>query len=144
MRNKSNRNYRFGVSMVSIVKMTTSIKFFHFFQKCHKIIGIYPCQSIPKQHSINPIQIIFLICAFLHILVIVAYLVFEAKSIFDYGFAFFSLIAVVDIVFVYLILIWQLQNTLQFIRNCEDFIVNKSTYYSEHFFILKKKEKKMK
>lgn len=55
---------------------------------------------------------------------------FQAKSMFEYGLAFCILIAMINGIAIYSIFIWQSENTLKFIHNCEEF-VETSKYYSE-------------
>lgn len=53
-----------------------------------------------------------------------AFLVFDAKSMFNYGFVFFALVTITNSIVVYSIVVWKSQNTLKFIKNCEGFIKN--------------------
>lgn len=64
----------------------------------------------------------------------IAYLIFEVSSMFDYGFAFFMLTGSSNIIAIYLIFIWKLKSTLEFIEHCEEFI-ERSKYYAEHGFL---------
>lgn len=109
--------------------MAGSIKLFQFIQKCHQTIGICPTQPDHKQCSTYPTQAIFLICSTLWMLIMAAFLVFKAKSMFDYGFGFFVLIATINCIVVYLIFIWQSVNTVKFIANCEAFIEQSKCHY---------------
>lgn len=102
--------------------MASSIKFLQFFRKFHQTIGIYPLQPDQKQRPPFSTKSISLICSGQFILTMAAFLVFEAKSMFDCGFALFILIASANGIVIYLILIWRLGNTLKLIENCEGFI----------------------
>lgn len=51
-----------------------------------------------------------------------AFFVMEADSMFEYGLAFFVLIAIISSIVVYVIFIWQSENTVKFIEHCEEFI----------------------
>lgn len=124
---------RSDINSVLIVKMVGSkIKFFHFFQKCHRILGIDPCQFNQKkrQRSTNSRKTIFLISYSQLIIGMMTYICFETKSLFDYGFVCFIVISIFASTAIYLIFIWQSQNTGKFIKNCEIFI-EKSEYRSE-------------
>lgn len=55
-------------------------------------------------------------------IVTVAFLMFEANSMFDYGYTFFVLVTIITAIGVYLIFIWQSENELGFIENCEEFV----------------------
>lgn len=109
--------------------MAGSTKLFQFVRKCHQIFGIYSQQPNQKQQSINWIQTLFLISLALFMFTTAGFLLFVATSMFDFGFIFFSLITVTNSTAIYLIFIWQLRNTLEFIENCEKFI-GKSEIYS--------------
>lgn len=102
--------------------MATSIKLFQFIQNIHQIIGIYPSVMNQKLCAINSRNATLIIFLTQFILTMVAFLVFEAKSVFDFGFGFFTLISTINIFVVYLLLIWQFENTVEFIDNCEAFI----------------------
>lgn len=103
--------------------MVGSIKLFQFIQKFHQTIGIYPSsQPNRKQHSINLTNTIFLICSVQNMFATAAFLVFEANSMFDYGFPIFSIIGIINGVVIYLTFIWQSKNTLKFIEFSERFI----------------------
>lgn len=103
--------------------MAGSLKFLQFFQKCHKIIGICPSQSNQEQRSTNDlIKFIFLFSIAQFMFTMAAFLVFEAKSIFDYGFAMWALLSTINSTVIYLIFSMQLKNTLNFIEKCEEFI----------------------
>lgn len=52
----------------------------------------------------------------------IAFLAFEATSMFDYGFGFFTLITMANATVIYILFIGQLENTFDFIENCEKFI----------------------
>lgn len=61
--------------------------------------------------------------------------VFESQSMFDYGFAFYVFIAMINVTIIYLTFIKQLQNTLDFIANCEEFI--RKSMYCPYFGVWK-------
>lgn len=85
-------------------------------------MGVYPPRPDQKQYITNATQKIFLICCAQTIFTTAAFVVFEAESMFDYGFSFYVLIAMINITTIYLIFIGQLGNTLKFIEQCERFI----------------------
>lgn len=101
--------------------MSGSIKLFQFFQRIHQAIGIHPSQSNPTNWG----RIVLLVC-FVQILFTAIFL-FDAKSMFDLGFAFFLLISLINAVVNYFIFICESENTLKFIQSCEAFI-EKSKY----------------
>lgn len=111
--------------------MTGSVKLFQFVQQCGQIVGIHPCQSNQKYLSTSLTRTIFLICWTQCVFTTVGFFVFEAKSMFAYGFSCSIAICVINAIVVYLIFIWQSGNTLKFIENCEGFI-DKSKYIPQH------------
>lgn len=98
--------------------MAGSVGFSQHFQKVHKFIGIFQKES----KSIDTKSIICGMCSVQFLLTTLAFIVFEANSMFDYGFGFFVLILIIEAVVIYLLFIWQSANTLHFIDNCEKFI----------------------
>lgn len=102
--------------------MAGPIKLFQFIQKCHQTIGISPFRPNQKQRLTNLIQTILLISLAQFMLTTAAFALFDAKSMFEYGFAFYSFVTMINCIAIYLILIWQSQNTLEFIKSGEAFI----------------------
>lgn len=102
--------------------MAGSIRFLQLVRKFHQLIGIYPPQLNQNQHSINSTQKIFVICCAQFVCSLIAFLVFEAKFMLDYGNAFYALISMANSISIYSIFIWQSENTLKFIENCNGFI----------------------
>lgn len=118
--------YYFEFSSFPIVIMTTSIKLFQFFQKFYEIIGIHSAQANFKLSKTT-----CLIFLQMFTVTTVAYLVFDAKSMLDYGFGFFSLIYSINFNVMYLIFIWEFENTTKFIARCEEFIAKSEYLHSE-------------
>lgn len=119
---KENANDRSVISFKLFVKMASSIKLFQFVQQCHQIIGVFPSQSNQNQRLIKSTKTKFLIFSAQLMVSTAGFLVFEAKSMFEYGFTFFILISIINSIVVYLIFIWQSKNTSKFVENCEGFI----------------------
>lgn len=131
-------NKNSAVSSVLVVNMAGSIKIFQLFRKCHQTIGIHPPQPNQKQPLINWIKWIFVILQSQFLFAMVAFLVFDAESMFDYGLAFFLLISIMNTIVVSLIFIWQTENTEKFIKNCEEFIAeSKCRFLLQHLLRLK-------
>lgn len=105
-------------------EMAGAVKLFQFVQKCHQAYGIYPVQPNQRKHST---KFIVLMSYAQFSVTTAAFVLFKAKSMFDFGFVFFLLISITNAIAVYLIFIWQSQNTFEFIGNCEGFI-EKSKY----------------
>lgn len=117
--------FSISISLMSISKMTGSHKLFQFFQKFHQTMGIYPLRSTEQKYPTKWGIMILLVC-FAQIL-FTTISMFQAHSIFEYGFAFFQIIGVTNVVVIHFIFICESENTLKFIENCEVFI-EKSTF----------------
>lgn len=102
--------------------MAGSIKIFRFIQKFHGIIGIYPPQPFEQQRSINTRNTMFLISCVKTMFTTVAFLIFEAQSMFDYGFAFLLSICVCHSTVIYALFIRRSENTFKCIATYEAFI----------------------
>lgn len=102
--------------------MAGPIKLFQFFQNCQQTIGIDQFEQDQKKRSINSTRMIFLISFAQLMLTMIAFLAFEAESIIDYGFTFWAITCLNNGCGNYSIFIWQSENTLKFIEDCEAFI----------------------
>lgn len=102
--------------------MASSIQLFQFFQNVHEIIGIFRCRTNQKGCAIDLRKRTFLISCGQFMFTTLTYFVFVAKSMFDYGFGIFVLISIANGIGVYVSFLWQRENTLKFIGNCEEFI----------------------
>lgn len=116
--------------------MTTGdkIKLFKFIQKTYRQIGIDPPKSDQNRSPLNSKNCFFLIFHAECFITTAAYLCFEANSMIEYGMAFYVCVSISLSTIFYLTLFWQMQNVLNFIKNCDRFI-EKSEY------ILKRKSK---
>lgn len=99
-----------------------TIKLFRFIQKTYKYIGIYP----PKPNDIrSPIILknwLVLLCEAQFFISSIAFLMFEANSMIEFGMASFMSATVLLCSVLYLVLFWEMKNILDFIGNCERFI----------------------
>lgn len=103
--------------------MATSQNLFQFIQKFYQTIGIYSCvEKSLKKCAINPRNMIILILLTLYTLTMVAFLLFDAETMFDYGFGFYAIIAIINFILNYLLFIWKFEKTVIFIENCTEFI----------------------
>lgn len=100
--------------------MAGAIKLFLFHQKFNQMAGIFLTKS--DQKSANAIRNIFVICPALNALAVAIFMVYEANSIFDYGYSFFMFISLTQCIILYLTFVWQSENILEFIQSCERFI----------------------
>lgn len=116
------------------------IHLFKFTQKAYQDIGIIPFQTNQKRSFVNSKNLFFLYLFAVSIASSAAYLLFEACSIIEYGMVFFTCTTVVLIFIEYLIILWQMENILSYIENCERFI-EKSGY--QDIIVALKKEFRM-
>lgn len=104
------------------------IKLFKFTQKLYRNIGILPPKSNPRISSpINLKNFLFLLCLTQFFTSTVAYLWFDVHSMTQYGVTFYSCTSIAFAITLYVILLWQMENILKYIQNCERFI-EKSEY----------------
>ena len=91
------------------------IKLFKFIREiCHEL------KNFLSKFNQNPNSILFFIVQFL--ISTALYLVFEANSMNDYGFPFFTCLTMVSEIIYYSSGLSQMENILNYIENCEDFI----------------------
>lgn len=93
----------------------SSIKQFQFNQSFCQHVGIKSAQF----NAINAIAVIFVAQA---TMASIAFLVYDAKSMVEYGAIFFYIITIVEAMDVYFIMLRKLEETRKFIENCEGFI----------------------
>lgn len=101
--------------------MADSIKLFQTFQKIHQAMGISPSKPNQKQSSINWRNVILYSATIGQAFPVATFLVFEAKSSFEYGFGSFLVFADIVITTYYLIFIWRSEKTFKFIADFEEF-----------------------
>lgn len=110
------------VSLLSIATMDSPLKLFQVVKTILRIIGIYSSEPNPKQCSVNARNTIFLICNAQITFTTFAFLLFEADSLFDYGFGFFASISLINCTVIYLLFMGRYENTMNFIETCEKFV----------------------
>lgn len=114
--------------------MAGSIKLFQFFQKFQQTMGICPSQPNQNEYFITARKMCVFFCNTQITLTMIAFLVFETVSMFEFGFTFFLTNGMINSIVVYIISAWQVENTLKFIESCEGFIA-KSKRNAEDFYI---------
>lgn len=108
--------------------MTGPIKLFQFFQKFNQWIGIDASQPNQKSNIATILnRSIFVLCSAQLMFSIAAFIVIEASSMFEFGLLVCMYLCAIVPIVIYLIFIWQYQNILEYIGNCENFI-RKSKY----------------
>lgn len=125
--------------------VSKSIELFQFNQKYCQTIGIHMAQTKKDRHTVNSIRLVFSVVLLLYSMASVAYVVYDAETISDYGACFFVLIAVAETVTMYLVTISKWKDILIFTENCERFIEKRKlkeqnkNEMSGHFFSVQKK-----
>lgn len=99
-----------------------TIKLFQFNQKLCHAMGI----KLPKPNEnwdiYEIIRWIYVTSQILFALALLAFLLYDAKAMGEYGIEFFSLVTLVFSLIVYFGKFCQLKDLLKFIENCERFI----------------------
>lgn len=99
-----------------------SLKLFQFIQKFYRFVGIFPSQPNEKCFSFNWRYSSFLFYFAQFIAATIAYLCIEAKFLFDFGLSIFIAIATIECFILFIIPIWEVENTAKYIQTCEEFI----------------------
>lgn len=103
--------------------MASPVKLFQFFQKVNETMGIYESKSKSRKCLFNSRSIFYLFVAAQFWSFNTLFLVFEAESMVDYGFGFYTFISVICCLVPYLLFIWQFENMLKFVENSEKFLL---------------------
>lgn len=98
------------------------IRLFKFIQKIYQEIGIQPPKAHENRSGINTNKWFFIVGLGQLFVTSVAYLILDANSMLEYGRAFFSSITVLTSIILHSIMTWQMENILNYIGNCEQFI----------------------
>lgn len=98
----------------------SSVRLFQLNQKYCQMIAIKLPQS--KQNRYNSINLIYAISATPYAVALAAFLLYDAKSMSEYGAAFVALLTEIESMLIYFTLLWKLEDTLRYIENCEAFI----------------------
>lgn len=114
--------HRSVVSLLAVVNMAGTIKLFQFIRKYHQAIGIFQTPANRQRSTV------FLICSVQYMVTTIIFLAVEAKSMFDYGFAFFISVSATNTTIIYILFMWQLENTVTFIQNCEGLIEKRNLH----------------
>ena len=103
--------------------MSGSIKLFSFIRKYCHVWGIYLDQANENgQLTLNSRNRLCVVSFVIHSLSSGAFFIYEANSLFEYGLSFFAASFGITFLFIYLAMLWQMENILEFIENCEQFI----------------------
>lgn len=103
-------------------KMAERLKLLQFIQSTYTGIGIYPPQSNQNRRSINWRKI-FMLFSLMQILILsLAFLIFEAKTVIEAGFPFFVVNTELCCTVYYLINMWEMPKILKVIENFEKFV----------------------
>lgn len=96
--------------------MASSLRLFQFFQTFY--------QSNQTCCQLNPKKCIYLICLVQFSIESVSFLLFEARSLFDYGMTIYLLISFGFSMGTFLLPEYQMKYTLEFIEYCKGFMEN--------------------
>lgn len=107
--------------MTVIMAGGVKIQLFKFIQNTYQAIGIYPPESNQNRNLNNWKKWFNLFCLAQFFITSASYVLFEAKTMIEYGMVFFTCATVVASTIIYLVLFSQLKNTSNYIGNCERF-----------------------
>lgn len=102
--------------------MISSIKLFQGVQQCYHTMGIIKSPRTKRIYSINVQFLFFLFSITLTIISITSFILFQAKTISDYGQSFYALTGDLLVLFDFSMAAWQMSMTLNLIESCEMFI----------------------
>lgn len=127
--NKYSASSRRGTSSISIVNMAESVRVFQFFQKAHRIFGIYPSQWNQKYLPNNFIKASFLTGLVHCALSVATYIALIANSMFEYGLASSLMLSTINGTFNLSSFIYESENTLELFGNIEELIAKRKYYF---------------
>lgn len=87
-------------------------------------MGIYSPVKFNEIYSINPRNLFFTLSLTLTFISTVAYFLFQANSILDYGNSFYGSTSDLYTLTDFLVAVWKMPTILKFIELCEKFIEN--------------------
>lgn len=113
-----------SISLVLCIKMAgrNSIKLFEFSRNYCEAVGIKLSHSTENRHKLNLVNLIFVISLVVNWTTTLAYTLWDAEHMSEYGMGMVILSCDSTVIFVYLIIIWQSEDILKFIEMCERFI----------------------
>lgn len=115
----TNRNQ----AMPSVMAGAKAIKLFQNVRKFYRTLGIYPPSPTSNQTiSLNRKNLFILSGSLITFTLPSAYLLFEAKSISEFGIPFCVSVIILSTIAINLIQIWRGGRIYQFIENCDGFI----------------------
>lgn len=121
--------------------MASSITLFQFIKRAYQSVGVYPFQPSQNHTTFNLKNWIYLICCMQFLISTFCFLLFEAKSMFDYGIAFYVSLYLFFAMVQYSIFIFQIESTYKFIESCARFIETRELIYIgpvifSHIFVI--------
>lgn len=110
------------ISLPLRAAMAGEIKLFQNVQKLYGTLGIHPPNQSYQANSLNRRNLFFLSSSSVTFASSIAYLLFEARTISDYGVPFCVSVIIFSGLAVNVIQIWRGENIYQFIANSDAFI----------------------
>ena len=97
------------------------IKLFQSLRKYFRILGTFSPES-DENHLFNPRNVFVLICYIQMLLSVLAFTLFKATKVVEFGLNWYGYVTEVLCVFNILLLIYRMADISKLIKNCEDFI----------------------
>lgn len=110
------------ISFYLIIKMARTIKIFRFLQKYSRAIGIDSIESNKFKFGKSLKKFCFFMSEIQFIASLIAFMCYEATSIFEYGTTFFAIASSIFAVVSHFTYSWQIKNFFKFTAKCERFI----------------------
>lgn len=101
---------------------TNSIKLFQFNQNFLQTVGIKFSKSNENRSKFEPMQLFLYGSLILLSMTSLAFLLYDAKSMVEYGIIFFTLLSAKFALVVYFMFIFKAEDNLKFTAICEKFI----------------------
>lgn len=102
--------------------MAKSVELFKFLQKSYQTIGFYPSQTGQIGCSFNLKNLFILLSILQLFLSSLAFFLFEAHSLFDYGTSFYTSITNLFSLIILAIILWKMTDILMLIEKFEEYI----------------------
>lgn len=119
----SNTTFQMLIAIIRLwsAAMATSFQLFQSVKANFQFLGIFKSQP-SGIFALNWRIILALFWYIQHLITVLAFFIFEAKTVLDYGVSFYGFISMVYCVYYFLILIWQRPRIFQLIENFHQFI----------------------
>lgn len=123
-KNKKVKLISIDYSLSQCIRMVAgdAIKIFQFNQNYCQTVGIALPESKRSHYTRNAVNLVLILSLVQFTIALAEYLLYDAKSMSEYGVTFFIIICIIDAIIDYLIILWKFEDILNYIKTCEAFI----------------------